>query len=242
MNEVKILVVEDELLIADNISNTLTDLGYSVLEPVINYTEAVNAIDLYNPDIAILDINLSGFKSGIDLAHLINEKYNFPFIFLTSNTDKETIDVAKKVSPPAYLVKPFTQEELYSAIEIALYNYSTKTNQENTKKDNLLINNSLFFKDRGVYVKVKFEEILYIKSDHVYVEIVLLNDKKYVVRLGLNDILEKTSNKFIRVHRSYIVNTDYIDEIQSSKLIVNEVEIPLGKKYKDDVLKKVNLA
>lgn len=126
MSKVKILVVEDEIIIADNICDTLTDLGYETLEPAINFTEAVELIESESPDIAILDIQLSGQKTGIDLARKINEDYNFPFIFLTSNSDTVTLNEAKKLMPPAFLVKPFSKEELYTSIEIALYNFSNK--------------------------------------------------------------------------------------------------------------------
>ncbi|GAK90001.1 sigma-54-dependent transcriptional regulator [Nonlabens ulvanivorans] len=68
MEKVKIIVVEDEILIADNICDALEDLGYEVLEPAISYSEAVQRIEDEQPDIAILDIQLSGSKSGIDLA------------------------------------------------------------------------------------------------------------------------------------------------------------------------------
>ena len=84
MEKKKVLVVEDEIIIADNICDSLIDLGYEVTEPAINYTEAILIIEKEKPDIAILDIHLSGKKTGIDIAKKINENYNFPFIFLTS--------------------------------------------------------------------------------------------------------------------------------------------------------------
>ena len=157
MSKLKVLVVEDEIIIADNICDVLEDLGYEVTEPAINYTEALVLIEQEKPDIAILDIQLSGRKTGIDIAKQIREKYNFPFIFLTSNSDKMTIDEAKEVMPPAFLIKPFTKEELYSAIEITLSNFEKKAINEKE----LLSEKFLFIKIKGVYTKIIQKDILY---------------------------------------------------------------------------------
>ena len=124
MKKTKILVVEDEILIADNICKTLKNLGYETLEPAINYTEAMLTIKKEQPDFAILDINLSGKKTGIHIAQQIRSLYNFPFVFLTANSDLATLNLAKEVLPNGYLIKPFSKEELFTSIEIALHNFS----------------------------------------------------------------------------------------------------------------------
>ena len=134
MNKVKVGVVEDELIIAYNIIDALEELGYSSVGPVTNFTEGIELIKNEQPDILLLDIILSGNKDGIDLAWHIKENYNIPFIFLTSHADKSTVDRAKLVDPPAYLVKPFNKDELYSAIEIALFNFSSKSTIKRSQK------------------------------------------------------------------------------------------------------------
>jgi len=239
MSKVKILVVEDEMIIADNICDALEDLGYEALEPAINYTEALERIEEEKPDIAILDIHLSGRKTGIDIARKIRDSYNFPFIFLTSNSDTLTVNQAKEVMPPAYLVKPFSKDELYTSIEIALHNFSKKIGDINN--DNLIIKDSLFIKDKGFYSKINFDDILYLKSAHVYIEIILKSHHKMVVRTSLNDIIEKLDNSFIRIHRGYIINTKYLSQITQTTVKILNDELPIGKKYKDDIVKKINL-
>lgn len=238
MSKIKVLVVEDEIIIADNICDTLERLGYEALEPAMNYTEAIELIETESPDIAILDIQLSGKKTGIDLAKKIKEDYNFPFIFLTSNADVSTVSEAKKVMPPAYLVKPFTKEELYTSIEIALYNYSEKKGQIND--NNLIIKDALFIKEKGVYNKLMFDDILYFKSSHVYLEIILKEKKKYLIRGSLNEIVNKVNAEFIRVHRGFIINTKHLQQIDSASLKINNEVIPIGKKYRQDILNKIN--
>lgn len=237
MENVKVLVVEDEVIIADNICDTLEELGYEVLEPAISYTEAMLTIEKEKPDIAILDIMLSGKKTGIDIAKEIRERFHFPFIFLTSNSDPITLNQAKEVMPPAYLIKPFSKEELFTSIEIAISNFSKKELQteKNTSK------NVIFIKDKGSFLKVKLDDILYLKSSHVYVELFLVNKKKLLVRKSLSSLQADLNEDFVRVHRSFIVNVNHIREIKSDSIHILQETIPLGKKYKDELLNRVNL-
>lgn len=237
MESEKVLVVEDEIIIADNICNTLVELGYQPLEPAMNYSEAIELIKTQKPDIAILDIQLSGSKTGIDLAKKIKYIYNLPFIFLTSNADQVTIDEAKKLEPPAYLIKPFTKEELYASIEIALHNYSRARGR--VEEETVIMKDSIFIKVKGALLKVFFEDILYIKSSHIYIEIVLKNKQKHIVRFTLNDIMEKLPISFIRIHRGFIINSSYLIQINTTSLKVNDEILPIGKTYRFNILNKI---
>ncbi|MHB0755607.1 response regulator [Polaribacter sp. M15] len=236
MSKIKVLVVEDEIIIADNICKTLQTLGYNVLEPALNFSEAIEIIEQKTPDIAIVDIHLSGQKTGIDLAKIINKTYQFPFIFLTANADSNTVNAAKEVRPYAYLVKPFSKNELFTSIEIAIYNFQKK---ETNRK--VLSKNSIFIKQKNSFKKILFNEILFIKSDHIYVEIYCTNQKKLVERTSLSEIKEKLNANFIRTQRGYIVNCTYVTKINQNALQIANYTIPIGKKYKEDVLKSLNL-
>ena len=239
MAKVKVLIVEDEVIIADNIADTLEEFGYEVLEPATTYSEALETIEAERPDIAILDIQLSGRKSGVDLAAKINDTYQFPFIFLTSNTDKITLEEAKMVEPLAYLVKPFGKEELYTSIEVALYNYS-KRKEQLLDQESLVIKDALFIKQNKLFLRINFKNILYLKSDHIYLEIVTVNDKKYTVRGSLNNYINKLGPNFFRSHRSCIVNLDYLQEINFSGILIQNVALPIGKKQREEILSRLN--
>jgi len=244
MAKVKILVVEDEIIIADDICDILLELGYDVLEPVINYSEAIEAIEKYKPDLAILDIQLAGSKDGIDLAWKIKEDYELPFIFLTSNADPSTVERAKKVTPPAYLVKPFNKDDLYTSIEMALYNYSSGlefSKSAKTENNDIIIKDAFFIKNNHLFHKVKFTDITYVKAEHVYVEIYTNSNKKHLSRGSLTDFSEKLPTNFFRTHRSFIINLDYLDAINYLHVIVDGVEIPIGKNYRNELLKRVNV-
>ena len=243
MSKKRILVVEDEIIIADNICYTLEELGYEelgyeALEPAMNYTEAIEIIEKEKPDLAILDIQLSGGKTGIDLAKIVKEEYSFPFIFLTSNADAATISEAKKARPSAYLVKPFSKEELHSSIEVALYNFSKEVKEK--ENEDIIVKDALFLKEKGIFHKLNFDDILYLKSAHIYVEIFQKGKKKIVVRGSLNEIIPKLSKSFIRVHRGYVINTKYLMQIDTNSLKIEDEIIPVGKKYQQNLLRKIN--
>lgn len=242
MSKVKILVVEDEIVIADNICDTLDELGYEVFEPAINYTEAIELLESEKPDLAMLDIQLAGAKDGIDLAWKIKEDYDIPFIFLTSNADPRTVERAKKLTPPAYLVKPFVKDDLYTSIELALYNhYGEAKSKEDETPPQIIIKDALFVKHKNLFQKVKFDDILFIKAEHVYVELNVQGKVKHLIRNSMNAFCEKMPENFFRVHRSYAININHLDAINTSYIVVGNQEIPIGKNYRDELMKMIRI-
>ena len=243
MSILKIGIVEDELVIARTILNTLNELGYSHCGPAINYTEAIEMLEQDKPDLLLLDIQLSGKKDGIDVAEKLNELHPIPFIFLTANSDGETIDRAKKVRPHAYIVKPFTKEELFAAIEIAFSNYAG--NRNDTKPEQQSVNMAkefMFVRDGYVFRKIFFADLLYLESDANYVTLHLKSQKKVVVRSTLNDFIEQLDvQKFIRIHRSYSVNINLIDDVFPTEVSVSGTKIPIGKSYREELFKALGI-
>lgn len=243
MTALKIGIVEDELVIARTILSTLDELGYSHCGPAINYTEAMEMLEHNKPDLLLLDIQLAGKKDGIDVAQKINELYPVPFIFLTANSDTETIDRAKKVRPHAYIVKPFTKEELFAAIEIAFSNFAgNSTGAKPEQPASYLAKDCMFVKDGYVFRKIFFNELLYLESDANYVTLHLKSQKKVMVRTTLNDFMEEVDpKKFIRIHRSYSVNINLVDDVFPTELSVEGVKIPIGKSYKEELFKALGI-
>jgi len=123
-----IIIVEDEVLIADEIQMILELLGHKVLANIRNGDRALDAFANHAPDLVLLDITIQGHFNGIDLAKVIRKKYKFPFIFLTSHSDLATLNAVKETFPYGYIVKPFTKNDLLTNIELALH----KFNSENT--------------------------------------------------------------------------------------------------------------
>lgn len=126
-SKTKILIAEDEFIIAMDIKKILEKLGYEVTSFVGKGTDAISRAEIEKPDLVLMDIMLSGPFSGIEAAEVIKNKFHIPIVYLTALTDDETLQKAKITEPGAYLLKPFDQRGLHSAIEIALYKYKMET-------------------------------------------------------------------------------------------------------------------
>lgn len=126
MNEIRVLIVEDEPLIAEDIAATLQQADYAICRIAYSQEDALAALEEDSPDIVLLDINLNGGTEGIEIAQLISRQYQLPFIFLTSYSDKLTLEKAKQTGPGGYIVKPFSEATLYTTIEIGLHNHARK--------------------------------------------------------------------------------------------------------------------
>ncbi|MCX6317167.1 MAG: response regulator transcription factor [Bacteroidetes bacterium] len=129
MSGIKVLIVEDEPLIAKNIGMYLNNNDFEVSGIAYDSEEAFYQLKRQQPDFAILDINLESEKDGIEIAEYINQHHFIPFVYLTSYSDKETIERAKKTNPAGFIVKPFNEKTLYATIEIALSNHASASNR-----------------------------------------------------------------------------------------------------------------
>ena len=140
MERIKVGIVEDEMIIAETICLALQNLNYDYCKPARSFETAIQMIESGKPNVVLLDINLNAKLDGIDLGHHINANYFIPIIYLTANSDKATIDRCKETLPNAFLIKPFSNEELYSAIEIAVFNHSVKSENSTDTKNKILSN------------------------------------------------------------------------------------------------------
>jgi len=122
-----ILVVEDESVVAIHIEESLMKLGYAVTALVASGEDAVTKAEETRPDLILMDIVLKGEMDGIEAAAQIREKFNIPVIYLTAYADDTIVHRAKVTEPLGYIVKPFNERELKSAIEIALYKHEMET-------------------------------------------------------------------------------------------------------------------
>ncbi|MFK7813844.1 MAG: LytR/AlgR family response regulator transcription factor [Maribacter sp.] len=247
---IRILIVEDNVIIADDMQSMLEEIGYEIVDNVIVYEQAEEVLKTQKVDLVLIDIILASDKTGIDLGKHIRENYDIPFIFVTSNSDRATVENAKTVKPNGYLVKPFEQQDLYTSIEIALSNfiYGTGENkgennhptEDDVPMSNSVLKDSIFVKKQHLYYRIQFGDIQFIKADNVYLEVNTV-DKKFLVRSPLKDYLEKLpKHKFYRAHKSYIVNVDHIDAINSKDIMINNNLIPISKDFKEFIISAMN--
>ncbi len=245
MPGIKVLLVEDDWIIAKEISYNLQDMGFEVAGCFDNGEEAYRQVKTLLPDLVILDIDLAGEMTGIELAAQLKKDGNTPFIFLTALADSQTVEKAKLAEPFAYLVKPVAPETLYSTIEITLHNAARRnadiTEAATSIKDNLVFDDSIFVKNKKRLEKVLLKEIFWIEAYDIYAMIKTATGQ-YLLSHSLKVVEEKfPSSHFIRVHRSFIVNKEKIDAIEESDLIIAGTPIPVGKTYRDNLMKKLSV-
>ncbi len=382
MEKTKILVVEDESIVAKDIQQTLIRLGYDVPATASSAPNAFARLEELEPDLVFLDIKLKGELDGIHIAEHIKKTYNIPVIFLTSFVDKNTLDRAKITEPYGYLVKPFSESDLQTTVEMALYKFkkdqevrenekryvnalvnieeailitdtecritflnpkaenvtgfgnesahgvnlfkilkveneeysignadalnrymkqgevlqipscnitmvrdysvkkgsitcspirdeksqmlgyavslSEKTDVAATKAaevktatptadavvsplENQVIQNSFFVKRGSMLVKVYLENIYWLQAMDNYV-IIQTKEDQFVIHATMKDIETKLpAEKFMRVHRSYIIALDKVSVMDESAVVINDKTIPIGKSYKDVFMNRINL-
>jgi len=129
MNRIRVLIVEDEPLIAEHIATYLDNNDFEVSAICYDWDDAAGQLNTNTPDVVLLDINLEEERDGIQLAQIINEKYHLPFLFLTAHSDRDTLQKAKAVNPGGYIVKPYNEKTIAASIEIAVSNYYAAANK-----------------------------------------------------------------------------------------------------------------
>lgn len=219
-----ILIGEDEVLIAEHLSDIVQSFDYNVVGIGHKKEDILQLIDATKPDIALLDIRMIGKYDGVEIGEYILNNYNFPVIYITAHSDKDIIHKALKTKPSGYIIKPFTPMDVYTALNIAVEKFE-KSNAEKY----------LLIKDGYKDVKLHINDIFYICSDNNYVEI-HTKEKKYLERNSLEKVSERiNSEDFIKVHRSYVVNLSHASELSGTTLMVNKEKIPVSRSYLKNV-------
>jgi len=143
-SDLRIMIVEDELTVADDIQNCLQNLGYSVVATVSSGEQSIKKAQELRPDLVLMDIILKKEMNGIQTAEIVQREFNIPVIYLTAYSDKKTLDRANVTTPYGYIVKPFNEKDLYNAIEMTLYiNRMEKKVKKSENKFRLLYENNL---------------------------------------------------------------------------------------------------
>ena len=240
-NLIKILIVEDEMIIGAKISMQLTSLGYEVTGILPRGEDALLHIEKNIPDIVLLDINLKGALDGIQTAEALMVKHAIPIIYLTANSDEATFNRAKHTRPAAFISKPFKQLDLQRAIELVI----TRMAQNDTgplpeKEDNhdqpYILSDRIFVRYKENMIKIMISDILFIEADRNYSRIYTSN-REYLLSVTLKLIEDRLpQNYFIRIHRSYIINLQHIEEVAETHLRIAEKTIPISSGLKDQLL------
>ena len=247
MEQVQILIVEDEILVAQDIPNRLSKINYSIAGVALSAQKALDFLEENaSIDIILIDIILHGALDGIELARIINEKYRIPFIFLTSHADRNIVSRAISVKPFAYILKPFNDRQLSVAIEMALINFANGKPEKNPLgthefaiADNkvMQIMDSLFLKKKHHFERVPLDEILFLQADSNY-SVIYTQTGSFVYSMVLKKIEPQLpTNKFLRIHRSYVINIHKVKGFEGNTLFIGNKKIPVSKTYRNEVFK-----
>mgnify|MGYP000943000611 CR=1 FL=1 len=204
MENINILIIEDEALIAEDIRDMVQKLGYSVSGILANGDKALDYLGFHYPDVVLCDIMIKGTKDGIQIAEWLRKNRKIPFIFLTSLSDRHTLDRAKTTLPYGYIVKPFDEKDLVTSIEVALYKFSQEVESMKITRDklNLLCDGPLTEREYEIMTEVlnglNNEQIgkkIFLSNNTIKYHIKNLMTKFHAANRG--EILQKIINKWM---------------------------------------------
>jgi two-component system response regulator LytT len=230
MSNIKILVIEDEVLIAEHLKHYLVGFGFSEVFLTHTKKQAIQLLDHISPDLVLLDLHLQEPKDGMEIARIIDERGEPPYIFITANADLLIIQEAMHTKAVSYITKPVKKTDLFAAIQIAL---KSKAKPEAS---------FLLIKESNSNLKLSFDDILYIEGNSNYINI-FTKTQKVITRQSLEWAeLELPEHLFMRIHRSYLVNLRAVQRTNAKSVFIGETEIPISRtnvtKMSDYLMKK----
>ncbi|MFD2566725.1 LytR/AlgR family response regulator transcription factor [Pseudotenacibaculum haliotis] len=216
MRSLRVYILEDEIITQEVLKQTLESLNCNVCGMQANAEKALEEINLLAPDLVFLDIRVDGDKTGIWLGNQLD----IPIIYLTAFSDQKNIKEAVQTDPISYLQKPFQEKDLMIALELA--------------KSKLNGNKELLVRDKSLTVKVKVNNILYAKKEDHYLVLHLGSEKK-MIRSTVQEFLDNVTDDFLQVHRSYIINKNFVSGFSNKVVKIRDTEIPISLSYLKEV-------
>ncbi|BAO75798.1 LytR/AlgR family response regulator transcription factor [Winogradskyella sp. PG-2] len=229
----KCLIIDDEELARELIETHLTQLdGFELVASCASAIEASKILQQQTIDLMFLDIEMPVLKGTQFFKNLIQK----PKVIFTTAYRDYALD-GFELNAIDYLLKPITFGRFFKAIEKFLESENT-TSQVLPKNNDVIHKDYIYIRNDRKQVKIKFEDILYIESLKDYVKIHLLKNN-YVTKHSISAFQKQLDSRFIRVHRSYIVNQNKISAYTKHDIEINTIEIPIGDNYKQKTLDKL---
>lgn len=219
MNSLKVLIVEDEILIAEHIKDHLMQFGIQQISMAHNKEAALTMLESEKPNLVLLDMHLQAALDGLDLAKHIDSEIHVPYIFITANSDMLVIKEAVQTNAAAYITKPIKQSDLFAAIQL-----SKKTGAGSNEKH-------LLIKDGYSVQKILIDDIQYVESNGNYLNIIT-KQQKHLCRQSMEWLQTQLPEaQFMRIHRSYFVNLYLVQKANSKFVYLNNLELPISRTY-----------
>lgn len=239
MNGVRVIIVEDEPLIAADLNNQLRKAGIEVLAIFESGEEILAHLKTEEPDLILMDVRLFGDLDGVDTAHEINKRHDIPILFLTANTDHATFNRAKLTFPHGFLSKPFRIKDVLHALELAL-ELDIEPSDGEIQETEKYLPDRVFIRKQEYLHKVMYQEILYLEADRAYCKVVT-EKNTFMLSQTLGKIEQKIRVPYLlRVHRSFIINIQNVDKISDGYVHLNKHRIPVSRSHRDQLARVFN--
>lgn len=234
MDEIRVFIVEDNLLVAEGVAALLKKHGLEVAGMCASGEEAIALVAAAQPDLILMDVALAGKLDGIATAQRILTQNVIPIIYLSDHTDNATVDRAKETLPANYLSKPFQEADLLRAIDIAIHNANAITA---TKEEKISPKHFFLRTNSQQFVKLAYDDILYVEADRAYSTVVTAN-QKYKLAVSLNHVHDQIDHAdFLRVHRSYVVNVNRITALDGNVIKLNDHHVQMSPDARASLMK-----
>lgn len=247
VTEASILIIEDDPLLAEQISQTVIRQGYSVAGKATNLEMALKVMKKHKPDLALIDIKLDGPEDGVVTAKELLKINRIPIIYITGDSMMEVVERSKSTFPAAFLEKPLRPKELLVQIELALHNFN-----EGNLPSGVATSDELFVLSNKSYVRIKPNEILYIEADHIYSRVFLTPEgferlypktafRPIHISIGLGNVLRQLPANFYRLSRSLVINPERIDRLDSNHLFMGDHKIDIPESGRSALLARLKI-
>ena len=246
MPSYKILIVEDELLVATDIQESLEMLGYTVIDAVATGSDAIQSVNRELPDVILMDIMLRGEMTGIQAAEAINRLHDVPVIYLTANADPATIDKAKFSLPYGYIIKPFTDRDLQTNIEIARFKFMNdlkakmESDQYNKFFQKASSQANVLFMDGSKGLEKLHPALIYFVEGHDGQSVLYTFDDEISLNISVDEVQKLLpAELFVRVSERHLVNIQKIFLVKFPEIIVaDRMSVIIADADKEEQLMK----
>lgn len=243
LQEIQILIIEDDPITAESMNLMLKEFGFAVKGIAHTLEAAIGFLNKEDFDIALVDIDLNGTRSGIEIGMMINNLYRLPFIFITGISDTAIITEAVKANPAAYLIKPPNAATLFACIQTAIQNFS---NRQTGTLQQTQANDFFFIKTRSKLKRMEWKDVVLLSSADNYTVLTFQDKSEHYVRSSLAMTLKfqvpkHLQDNFLQVNRSEAVQINCIIEIDEDEITTPIRTVSITKAYSKDIKQRLKI-
>ena len=249
MEALRIVIVEDEPIVAADLARQLRKFGYHISERFAEGESAVDFVIQFPPDLLLMDVNLAGQIDGIQTVRRIQQHHaDLPVVYLTANTDEHTFEEARATAPAAFLSKPFRSRDLRAAVELAVRRTAHRAHppegetnapmpDPTAEESAFLLRDRIFVRHKNRLERLLIDDIQYVAAEGYYCRIVA-GEARHLLNVTLKKFETFLADRpaFMRVHRSYLVNLAAVTAIDEAALYIGEQSIPTSRALRPTLL------